>query len=411
MDDISPKGKTLGDSHMGTWSTSPLASWLADHEGQFLGARELLSQLCDRLNVAGIPVARANMVLRDAHPQIAARAFLWAKGEGSRETTLPFTDERSEEYLNSPIHMILDGAGGVRNRLDGANPQFDYPVARDLQEQGFTDYVAMPIIFSDQSRHFVSFASDQPGGFTVEQLTVIYDLMPLICLRLEVDHSRLVTQTFLNTYLGKGASQRVINGLIRRNEGDVIDAIIVYSDLRGFTRLADTLPADEVIKTLGIYYDTVAQPIEQSGGDIIKMMGDGMIAIFPYEDPMLGPCENIQACEAAQAVRAAHEQLKAIPTGSLPDGVDRLRAGFSLHIGPVTFGNVGSATRLDFTVIGAAVNEATRVEALTKTLGYPILATAAFAGLSCDIGLTSVGSHALRGVREPKEIFTLSEFF
>lgn len=410
MDDVTPKGKTLGDKALDSWSVSPLASWLADHGGQFLGARELLSQICDRLNLADIPVARANLVLRDAHPQIAARAFLWQKDEGSRETALPFTDDRSQDFIDSPIHLILSGAGGVRNRLDGAEPQIDFPITKDLAAQGYTDYVAMPIVFSDQSRHFISFTSDQPGGFTVEHLKSIYDLMPLICLRLEVDHSKLVNKTLLNTYLGRGASERVVNGLIRRNEGDKIDAIVVYSDLRGFTRLADTLPADVVVQTLGIYYDTVSQPIERFGGDIIKMMGDGMLAIFPYVDPMTGPCENVQACEAARAVMAAHQDLLAIPGRDLPDGVNELRAGFSLHIGPVTFGNVGSATRLDFTVIGAAVNEATRVEALTKTLGYPILTTAAFAELSCDIGLTSLGSHALRGVREPKEIFTLSEF-
>jgi len=404
-------GSDSTNAPLAVWSKSELATWLADHGGHFFGAMELLNQISHRLVAAGIPLARANMLLRDSHPQISARAFLWTREGGSREGAFPVNETQAPDYLDSPIAVIHNGASAVRRRLEGEEAQLDFPVLTSLKDEGITDYVAMPLVFSDRSIHFISWATDQPGGFSVKQLTFLYDLMPLICLRLEVDHSRLVTRTLLNTYLGVGASERVIGGLIRRNEGEVIDAIIVYCDLRGFTHLADTLSPDDLIRTLGEYYEAVAQPIEARGGDIIKIVGDGMLAIFPYQDPLSGTCQNTQACEAIAAVREAYDNLVAIPSDNLPSGIESLRAGFAMHIGPVTFGNIGSSTRLDFTVIGPAVNETNRVEALTKTLGYPILATSTFAELNCVTDLVSLGHHTLRGVRQSKEIFTLKALY
>ncbi|TNE37069.1 MAG: adenylate/guanylate cyclase domain-containing protein [Alphaproteobacteria bacterium] len=401
----------LPEIPLSSWSRHELASWLANHDGQFFGAMELLNQLCRRLIAIGLPIARVNLTLRDAHPQIAARAFIWNRDVGSRETTFPVQGILSQDYLDSPIAVIHNGASGVRRRLEGEDAQIDFPVLWELKKEGITDYVAMPLVFSDRSRHYISWSSDRPGGFHTDELTFLYDLMPLICLRLEVEHSRLVTRTLLNTYLGGGASERVIRGHTQRNVGEVIDAIIVYSDLRGFTQMADTLPPDEVIRVLGDYYEAVAKPIEARGGDIIKMIGDGLLAIFPYDNPMNGPCENTQAREAVEAVEEARVTLENIPSSELPEGIDKIRAGFAMHIGPVTFGNVGSSTRLDFTVIGPAVNEATRVEALTKTLGYPVLATQAFARLDCNSPFVSLGEHALRGVRERQEIFTTEDVF
>lgn len=404
-------GSAGTNAPLATWSRSELATWLADHGGNFFGAMELLNQICRRLVTSGIPLARANMLLRDSHPQISARAFTWQRESGSSEAAFPVNETLEPDYLESPIAVIHNGASAVRRRLEGEDAQLDFPVLESLRDDGITDYVAMPLVFSDRSRHFISWASARPGGFSVDELTFLYDLMPLICLRLEVDHSRLVTRTLLNTYLGVGASERVIGGVIRRNEGEVIDAIIVYCDLRGFTRMADTLSPDDLIRTLGEYYEAVAQPIEARGGDIIKIVGDGLLAIFPYQDPIEGPCENTQACEAVAAVREAYSNLTAIPCDRLPAGIDGLKAGFAMHIGPVTFGNIGSRTRLDFTIIGPAVNVATRVEALTKTLGYPILATSAFANLNCVTDLISLGHHTLRGVRQSKEIFTLGDLY
>ena len=394
-----------------SWSNNSVATWLASHNGVSAGAGALLGELCDRLAASGIPLDRVNMALDDHHPQIAVRGFKWVKGGGVEELAFPLGEGSGREYQRSPVMVIREGGvSGIRQRLDGAETAGLYGVMLDLRREGFVDYAAMPLNFSNGSVQFISWATKAKDGFTTEQLKSLYDLLPLMCLRFELDHSRLVTETLLNTYHGKRAATRILGGTIRRNQGERIASILVYSDLRGFTAMADRHPAEAVTKLLGDYYEAVAGPIEARGGDIIKMIGDGLLAIFTYQDPMMGPCENTQACAAVAAVIEAHANLKALRPDDLPPGIDELRAGFALHTGTVMFGNVGSSSRLDFTAIGSAVNEVTRLESLTKTLGAPILATSPFAKLECSTEMTSLGFHALRGVREEQEIFTLSEF-
>lgn len=394
-----------------SWSNSQIASWLASHNGSSLGAGALLGELCEKLVAAGIPVSRVNMALDDHHPQVSVRGFKWEHDEGVEELAFPFGAGDTTEYQDSPIRMIREGgASGIRHRLDGPDASGLYGVMLDLRAEGFTDYTAMPLCFSDGTIQFISWATNVKGGFTTAQLRELYDLLPLMCMRFEIDHSHMVTRTLLQTYHGRQASERILSGTIRRNQGERLASILVYSDLRGFTQLADRHPAEDVTRALGEYYEAVAAPIEARGGDIIKMIGDGILALFNYVDPMMGPCENTQACEAVDAVLEAHNNLASLSAADLPGDIEELRAGFALHTGTVTFGNVGSSSRLDFTAIGPAVNEVARVEPLTKILGAPILATSRFAKLECAIEMKSLGFHTLRGVREPQEIFTLKEF-
>lgn len=403
-------GGTAEDESL-SWSNSQIASWLVSHNGASIGAGALLGALCEKLVSAGIPVSRVNMVLDDHHPQISVRGFVWEPGAGVEEQAFPFGAADSTQYQDSPIRMIREGgASGIRHKLDGPDTSGLYGVMLDLREKGFTDYAAMPLRFSDGTIQFLSWATNATDGFSTDQLKELYDLLPLMCMRFELDHSHMVTRTLLQTYHGRQASQRILGGTIRRNQGERLASILVYSDLRGFTRLADRHPAEDVTQALGEYYEAVAAPIEARGGDIIKMIGDGILALFTYVDPMMGPCENTQACEAVEAVMEAHNNLRSLGPADLPGDIEELRAGFALHTGTVTFGNVGSSSRLDFTAIGPAVNEVARVEPLTKTLGAPILATSRFAKLECPIEMVTLGFHELRGVREPQEIFTLKAF-
>lgn len=408
---VSGSGPSSSDEAPG-WSCMPVAAWLADHGGKSTGAAALLAELSERLCAEGIPIDRVNIALQDHHPQISARGFRWSKEEGVTDSTYPLRNTTDNPaYTGSPVEAIIRrDISGIRKQLEQVEVKPNEDLYFGLKQEGFTDYVAMPFLFADGSRHFISWATKNPGGFETGQLKKLYDLLPLMCMRFELDHARLVTETLLNTYHGRRASERIRGGTIRRNQGERIAAILVYSDLRGFTAMADTHSPEDVTKALGEYYEAVAAPIEARGGDIIKMVGDGILAIFTFMDPMMGPCENTQACEAVDAVMEAHNNLISLRPEDLPDDITQLRAGFALHTGTVTFGNVGSSTRLDFTAIGAAVNEVTRVETLTKTLGAPILATARFASLECAAELTSLGLHGLRGVREPQEIFTLKEF-
>jgi adenylate cyclase len=349
---------------------------------------------------------RINVSLDDFHPEVIGRSYSWSQISGLEEIDRRYTPKRSEAYWDSPIRVIHDGAKAVRRRLEGEDAILDFAVTRELKAQGATDYVGMELAFSDGSRQFISFATKYPGGFTTRHLSLLDGLLPFISLRLEIEHARRGTQQLLSTYLGNDAARRVMGGTIRRNTGDAIDAVVFASDLRGFTRLADTLPPQDVIEALGEFFEAAANPVRRRGGDIVKMVGDGILAIFPLEGSQ---SESAVAASALSAVREARATLEGLPTSALPSGVAQLRAGFALHVGRVTFGNIGSRERLDFTVIGLAVNEAFRLEALTKALGTPVLTSASFAELAGGQGLRSLGFHALRGVREAKEVFTLAD--
>ena len=380
-----------------------LLKWLANHRELSLSPAELIDALAHRLMNAGIPVSRAYCTLRDLNPQILARTFLWHRDRGGREADRLIGEPQTPEFFASPIHLIYEGAEGIRRRLSDPATANDFPILDEIRAEGGTDYVAMPLRFTDGSRHFLSWATDQPNGFTTEQLSCLYDLLPVLCLRLEVEHVRHVANALLQTYLGRGAAERVVRGAVHRGTGRATNAIIFFSDLRGFTRLADTLPTEETIRVLNEYYDAISVPVQHYGGDILKLIGDGLLAIFPLADEP--ERVNRIACGTVSAARHAIKRVSEVPSTRLPESVDVIRCGIALHVGEVMFGNVGTADRLDFTAIGPAVNETVRVESLSKVLDQPILTTAAFARLECSVELQSLGFHALRGVREPKELF------
>ena len=399
-------GESQGKLKLGALADSAAAHFLADHRGECLSIEEIVEGLATRAIGDGVPLMRISISLSDYHPEVIGRSYAWIRGQGIEITDRAYTPKRSDVYMDSPIRVIHDGADGLRRRLEEPDVVPDFAITRELKQQGATDYVGMALKFSDGSRHFASWVTDRSGGFTTEELTFFDLLLPLACMRLELAHARRVTEQLLNTYLGADATRRIMSGNIRRSVGEDIAAVIFYCDLRGFTRLTDTLPPGDVITVLGEYYDAVASAVRSHGGDVIKMIGDGMIAIFPIRD---GMDAARAAREAVDAARDARTALESIEPERLPEGVDRLAAGFALHVGQVTFGNIGSRDRLDFTVIGPAVNEVSRVEPLTKVLGHSLLMTADFAKLPSALNLKSLGFQALRGVRAPREIFTLAD--
>jgi adenylate cyclase len=385
-------------------SESKMAEWLSDHGGHRYSIEEVAQHLGELAREDGIDLYRVGFSLSDYHPEVIGRTYNWYKDRGVEVQDRQYTPKRSDLYMRSPIKIIHEGADGLRRKLEGDRP-LDFPILDDLRAAGATDYAGMALKFSDGTRHFISWATSQPGGFTPEELRHLDDLTPLICLRLELEHARRVTQQILTTYLGDDAARKVISGDVRRAAGEEIHCVIFYCDLRGFTRMTEDLGANDVIKALGAYYDAVSGPVRTRGGDILKMIGDGMLAVFPFRD---GLDAARAAAEALDAAKEARDGLASIPEDTLPAGVGALAAGFALHAGQVTFGNVGSRERLDFTVIGPAVNEAVRIENLTKILGRSILLTEQFAHLLPPETTRSLGFHALRGVRDPREIFVSS---
>lgn len=384
------------------WSNHPIATWLARQAYAPNATEDFYAELCERLVAAGIPLFRTQYGQIAMHPQVFAVAYLWRRDRGVEVTERPRGTERSADYHTSPVFLIHQGVDSLRRRLDIAESELDFPILGELKAEGATDYVAMAMPFSTGQINYVSWATDRAGGFTTADLTLLHDLLPLISLRLELASAYNMANTLLDTYLGTSAARRVLAGTITRAEGERIEAAIFYSDLRNFTAMADTRPSQEVIDTLNAYFDSMIEPVKAKGGDVLKFIGDGMLAIFPYRGDA-----DMASCRAISAAIEGFENLAALNRRRAETDLPPLKAGVALHAGEVVFGNIGSADRLDFTVIGPAVNEVSRMDALSFVLDRPLVTSAEFARCDCGMNLESLGFHVLRGVREPRELFGL----
>ncbi len=393
-----PSAQSLGPG----FAVHPIAAWLAAHGGLRADPGTLLAGLCEKLVAAGVPLMRVSTGVPTLHPQVAGRQFTWRRGQdGVSATPHGHGVERSSDYLDSPIRVLHQGAGALRRRLEGPAPRLDFPILKELADEGATDYVAMPLGFSSGRTGFISWVSDRPGGFGALDLSLLDGLLPLIALRLELEAAHDMTQSLLETYLGGDAARRVLSGDVTRGRGKRTRAAILLSDLRDFTALSDRLPAERVIALLNDYFDIVTTQVEKHRGQVLKFIGDGLLAVFDVDGSNRGT-----AC--CQAVHAAIDAARGMAAWNR-DREEPLEFGIALHLDDVLYGNIGAAGRLDFTVIGKAVNEAARIERLCRSLDRRVLASASFArSCGCE-PLVSLGRHRLRGVGEPQEIFALAE--
>ena len=268
-----------------------------------------------------------------------------------------------------------------------------------------TDYLALPLPFSDGRNYAAHFATKAPGGFADDQITLIMAQISMLAMVVEILSVRQVTTNLVDTYLGHKTGERVLNGAIRRGSNETLQAAIWYSDLRGFTAMTDRLPTDVLLGILNDHFERVVAPIHRHGGEVLKFVGDGTLAIFPLAD--LGGAGNACAAALAAVKEAARETTRPNAKRRAED-LPEIHYGVALHLGAVTYGNIGAPDRLDFTVIGPAVNQAARIETQCRTMGRHFLTSAAFAE-AANVPLLSLGVHALRGVREPQELFTLPE--
>jgi adenylate cyclase len=358
----------------------------------------------------GIPVYRIRVNIRTLHPQFVGTVFAWRRDSDEVEEITPTHDILLEErYLKSPYAAIFQGAGGIRRRLDIASVALDFPVLEELRDEGATDYVAMPLVFSDGRINAVTLASDRPGGFSTSELQTCYEMLPVMARLLEVHAMRRTSQTILDTYLGAFTGERVLNGQIRRGDGEDIHAVIWFCDLRGSTALADRMPRPDYLALLNSFFECMAGAILIHGGEVLRFLGDAVIGIFPVgaaQRPELCP-QHIGACsKALEAAEDAMMRMETLNRDREARGERPLGYGIGLHLGDVMYGNIGVSERLDFTVIGAAVNEAARLENMCKILNKPILISAELARLIPE-KMVSLGVHGLRGVREPHEVYTL----
>jgi adenylate cyclase len=382
-------------------SSSGVADWLMNETRDERFIDNIFAELCVRLQQADVPVKRGSLHLLIQHPQwLGARVF-WA--DGMREATITRVDydvrERSE-YIGSPVEEIHNGATEVRENLECDRSLGRKHGAYDeWRSQGLTDYVAWPMYHTLGKRHVVAFSTARPGGFDEAHIASLLRLLPILALVSEIRIKNRLARSLLETYVGFHAGELILAGATRRGSGTTVRAAIMICDLRDFTRISDNWPRDDVIDLLNGYFDAMSEPIARHGGEILKFIGDGLLAIFPLSEP--SACANLlhAVAEARQAMVALNE--KNSETGRAP-----LNYGIGVHVGDVMYGNIGSRTRLDFTVIGPAVNMASRLETLTKQLGRTVLLSRAFADfVKSDFDLERVGEYPVRGFNDPIELF------
>ena len=370
--------------------------------------RDLTALLCDR----GMPLLRVTCFVRTLHPQASGTSVVWMRDRPDpRAVRVLRGMEDTPAFQASPLPLIFQGAAAIRRRLDVPEQALDFPVLADLRELGATDYVAMPLAFSDGMINFITWSTDRPGGFSTEELTVLWELLPALSLRVEVIERRELTAQLLEVYLGRQTGRRVLAGAIARGETASIRAAVWYSDIKDFTVLSDRLPRQELIDLLNGYFEASVQAVEERGGEILKFLGDGMLAIFPAEgsDILDLASADREACHAAMAAaRDTVKLVRALNQRRLRQDKPAVDFGIALHLGEVGYGNIGGLERLDFTVIGPAVNLASRIERLTRGLGVRVLASADFADAAGET-LTPMGRHPVKGLSHPVEVFAPSD--
>ncbi|MCZ6669076.1 MAG: DUF427 domain-containing protein [Gammaproteobacteria bacterium] len=388
---------------------NPLLNWVLQEAPAIASSRELTAAFARQMRSAQIPLWRLSVSIRILHPQVAAFTQHWHSVTGELvELEHDFEILQSPEYLNSPLLPIFEGAGGIRRRLDIKEPLLDFDLLKELHAEGATDYVAMPMHFSDGQINALTISSNRPGGFTTTDLGHVYEILAVLGRIYEVHALQYKAASLLDIYLGPHAGERVLNGLIRRGDGQDIRAVIWFCDLRGSTSLAQSMSREEFLACLNDFFDCVAGAVLDHGGQILRFIGDAALAIFPIEDE--SDTTGLQAsCQRAiAAAREASARMKSYNAGRVKVSAPELGYGIGLHVGEVTYGNIGTGNRLEFTVIGEAANLAARIESLCKTLGEPVLLSADFAACNPD-QVVSLGEHSLQGIDAPVEIFALRD--
>ncbi len=394
-----------------------VTDWLADAGLRNLSLDDIVDGFARRLNEIGVPAARAFVGMNTLHPMVHMRSLVWDRTAGLRgRYEFQHVETDSPIIQQSPFApMIRHGIVERRYDLTSPPPEQEVPVFDELRSAGMTEWLGRVFPFgeltpADPDRvgdlFFVcSLTTDRPGGYSDAHIEAMRALLPVFALAAKATTMRAVHQGLLSAYLGQDPAMRVLAGTVQRGEVEGVEAVLFFTDLRGFTGLADTLPGRDLIVLLDDCFDCMARPVTARGGEVLKFLGDGLLAIFRIEDK-----RRAETC--AMALEAAKEALALMAGLAEARGARSLptpELDIALHVGHVNYGNVGADARLDFTVIGPAVNEASRIERLCDALGRHLVMSQAFARAAeaSRHELVSLGRHRLRGVREEAELFGL----
>ena len=385
---------------------SEIFDWLVNGAPGAANPVGALDFLGPRFRAMGLNVDHIACFVRTLHPHILGRTFIWKPGVPVQIRETSYSWLRSAEFANSAVARVIESGEYVRHRPGDARPAGEPELTFDANELGpdeFTDYLAAPIAFTTGQMHAISFATNEPGGFTDVDIAAIRHIIPPLSRVAEIFALQRTAATLLNTYVGRNAGEQIMAGKIQRGDTDTIGAVIWFSDLRGFTSLADQVPPVELIGMLNDLFEAQVPAIERNGGEILKFMGDGLLAIWPVD--LTDATSTRRQCRAAlEASREATAALTDLNAAKATQGGRQLKFGLALHIGDVAYGNIGGAGRLDFTCIGPAVNIAARLESLTAKLDRPVLVSAELAKMSgCEV--EDIGAFSLKGVSSVQSVF------
>ena len=379
-----------------------LALWLVERSREPANLPLLFEGFCAQLTAAGLDLCRVLLGLETLHPELSGTMLLWQGGALEKVTTQRAGILTSESYLRSPTRVVDETGQPFRWRAGESTR--DMPRLEGYAAEGVTDYLMLPLPFLDTTRTAViGYATKRTGGFAAADLDLLDAAARLLSPWAERAILRRIALDLLAAYLGGEAGRRVYDGQIERGDLRTIRAALWFCDLRGFTALSDRLPRAKLIKVLNLWFEAMGAAIADGGGEILKFMGDGLLAVFPVNGDPAATCDR-----ALAAVHAALAQTQVLADRLVAHGEEPLRCGLALHLGDVEFGNIGTSTRLDFTVIGPAVNMASRLEGLTKELGHSVVASAEFAA-AVTLPLLPLGPHRLRGIAEPVSVYAVPE--
>ncbi|HZD19727.1 MAG TPA: DUF427 domain-containing protein [Burkholderiales bacterium] len=377
-----------------------IAGWLLAQAWQEPSPERLVDAFCRCLRRNAVPVSRMTVIMPTLHPQVFASVLVWREDSGVRVIYEPHDILSQPKFKASPFAPILRGAGGVRRRMTEPGCKLDYPVVRELHAEGATDYVAMPFRYADGQLNVLSMTSFAPGGFSTAHLGAVYEALPLLGRLLEVFAQRRTAVGLLETFLGRRTGARVLDGLVKRGDGEHIEAVVWFSDLRDSTALSQAMERNAYLDYLNRYFECLAGAIMEHDGEVLRFIGDAALAIFPVGNDAAEACRR-----ALAAARLAGERVDA--DNNAHPARAPIRYGIGLHLGHVTYGNIGVPARLEFTVIGPAANSAARVESMCKTLGQRIVISSSFAN-ACGGELMPLGRHRLKDVAGEQELYTLA---
>lgn len=393
-----------------------LCDWIMERALEGAGAESVLGAMCERLAAIGVPLMRSHVTLRAYHPQFDGVGYVWSLGRDVGVTYHPHTEVPPRSWLESPFyHLTQSESRDMRVRLDEAERPARFPVLDDLRAEGATDYYVVKVPFfetgsslvfdpyASQDGLLMSFVSKADGGFGDADIAALQKVLPVYALFMKATSTRQTATDLLATYLGADAGNRVLSGDLQRGSAESIRAVILYFDLQGFTRLSETLPGSSIISMLNAYFGPVVERIEAADGNVLKFMGDGLLAIFPMDE------SERAALDALEAVRDIEGIVAEVSAERAAEGLPHTGFSAALHAGDVLYGNIGASRRLDFTVIGPAVNAAARMLGMCANLDQRIVISARVAApaLAHRADLVSLGQYRLRGVAERQELYTL----